>query len=125
MKKSAKLYERVFITSFMTNTKEDGEIATFLAMEGLSGKIFPPVLTKKFESIEDILNLLQRLFNTINADYNRAIHAQQTKYITDISEEFLPFMKAMILPEDSIVFDKKATKEMFKEVFEMLNSGRF
>lgn len=120
MERPTKLYERVFITGFISNTKEDGEILTLLGMDGLSFKLHDPVFVKKFQAIEDIADMMVQMFNAINKDYKRNIHAQSTEYITDLSKDFHPFMKAMMMKEDTLVYDPIATQKAFKDVFELM-----
>ena len=117
MKMTNKSYEIVYISTVQIPTEQ--EIALiYLAMDDYSEVVFEPVVSPLPKNEEEIFANLVKFFNNINANYDRTKHAQTTIYITDYPENLHPFMRAVMMKGDSLVYDPKKTEQVFKPVLE-------
>lgn len=124
MKKTNKPFEVIYITALVTPTIEDGDIITLLALDDYSKALFPPAMKKVDGTDEEFLDMLVKFFNGINAKYNRAIHAQSTVYYTDLPEPFHPFISAVIMKDDKLVFEINKVKQVFQPILKDFEAYR-
>jgi len=110
---TSKPYEIVYISTFQIPTQEGNKVM-YLAMDDYSEVIFEPVMSPLPKNEEETIDNLVQLFNGINENYDRNKHAQVTIYVTDYPKELHPFMRAVIMKDDSLVFDPKKTEKALK-----------
>jgi len=125
MKKATKPYQTIYITSFISDSIQDGKLITFMAVDEFQGKLFPPKACKVALNEIEYIGTLVEFFNGINENYNRNKHAQSTNYIVDITQSLHPIISGMIMSEDNLIYNPEKVKTIFAPIllaFENHNS---
>ena len=121
MKQPTKPYEIVYITFFISEST-DGDMYTFMAIDGFADYLYPPVVAPEFKNDDEFIGMLVKFFNGINDNYNREVHAQSTAYIVDLPESFHPIVKSLIMKADNLVYNPEKVEQVFKPVFKEMGN---
>jgi hypothetical protein len=123
-KKTSKPFEIVYITAVFSQTTDEGDVLTLLALDDYSEFLHPPVSTSLNITDNELVGTLVQFFNGINSTYDRSIHAQFSNYYIDLPEELHPLLSGLIMKDDKLFYDPKTVSKKFKPILKMLTSHR-
>ena len=118
MKNPTQPHEIIYISAFAVETEKDGVIFTFMALDGFSEFLFPPVTCGEFKVFEDMVKVVVDILNNINAFYKPTTHPKGKTYIVDLPEDLVEIMQGAVMKDDTVIYDIELARKMLKPVFD-------